>query len=156
MKISALLFFCTFLAVAALSQRQSLGTNDTLAAAKLSSKELSEVISAVQRSAFDTPRSWTDELHAKRVDLGGVPALVLQGTEMLCGATANCQIFVLCKFHGHWGSLFEGQRAPIGESFEFGPGVTLAIKDLTISTNFTAESVQRVTDKFDGRVYRPT
>ena len=155
MKILSPPLVCTmFLAMAAIAQQQSLGLKDTLAAAKLSSKEISEIITGVELSAYDTPDSWTDELRAKRVDLGANPGIALEGAKLLCGGTGNCQIFVLRKMDGHWISLFGDQQAPIGESFQFGPGITRGIKDLTVITNSSAESGQGVTYKFDGKAYR--
>jgi hypothetical protein len=143
-----------FFVCPALPQAQSLGPRDTFAAAKLSPKEMREIITGVEPSAYDTPDSWSNELRAKRVDLGGSPGIVLQGTKLLCGATGNCQLFVFRKVNDKWVSLFGEDQAPTAEFFQLGPSVTKGIKDLTVVTNSSAESTQRVTYKFDGQFYR--
>jgi hypothetical protein len=148
------LLFTMLLEVATLAQPQSLGPKDTLAAARLSPKEVTEIIAAVEQSAYDVPDSWTDELRARRINLGASPAIVVEGTKTLCGGTGNCQIFVLRQVNGHWLSLFGDQQAPIGESFEFGPGVARGVKDLTIITNLSAKSGKQITYTFDGKMYR--
>ena len=132
---------------------ESLGEKDTIAAAKLSAKEQREVIDAMERSAFDMPDSWEKELRAKRVDLGGSPGIVLQGTKLLCGGTGNCQLFMLRKVNDEWASLFGDEQAPLAESFHLGPGVTHGIKDLTVSTNSSAEASKRTIYKFNGQRY---
>jgi hypothetical protein len=63
-----------FCAAPAVPQMQSLGPTDTFAAAKLSAKEIRQVLDAVEQSAYDTPDSWTKELRVRKVDLGGTPA----------------------------------------------------------------------------------
>ena len=143
-----------FVAIPAFSQADSLGPKDTLAAAKLSPKEIREIISGVEKSAYDTPDSWETELRAKRVDLGAGPGMVLQGTNLLCGGTGNCQLFVFRKADERWVSLFGGDQAPLAESFQLGQSVTHGIKDLTVVTNTSAASSQSVSYKFDGQLYR--
>jgi hypothetical protein len=143
-----------FIAIPASSQADSLGPKDTFAAAKLSPKEMREIISGVEESAYDTSDSWGNELRAKRVDLGASPGVVLQGTNLLCGGTGNCQLFVFRKANDKWVSLFGGHRAPLAESFQLGPSVTRGIKDLTVVTNASADSSERVSYKFDGQFYR--
>jgi hypothetical protein len=132
---------------------KTLGTADTFAAAKLMQKEVSQLIPALEQLAYDIPDSWNTELRAKRIDLGSSPGLVLEGTNLLCGGTGNCQIFVFRRVNDRWISLFQGQ-APICETFTFGPGTTNGIKNLTVVANQSAETAQRVTYQFDGQFYR--
>ena len=106
---------------------KTLGAADTFAAAKLMQKEVSQLISALGELAYDTLGSWGTELHAKPIDLGSSPGLVLEGTNLLCGGAGNCQIFVFRKVHERWISLFRGQ-APIGDAFTFGPALRTASK----------------------------
>jgi hypothetical protein len=146
-----LLNFLLF-AAAALAQMQSVGLNETLAAAKLSTKEIGEIIFGVEKSAYDVPESWTKELRVRRVDLGNGPGLVIRGTELLCGGTGNCQIWVFRNVNGRWASLFD--TAPIAEAFQLGPAVTRGIKDLTITSNVSADAGTRTIYKFDGKGYR--
>jgi hypothetical protein len=142
-----------FVAALAFSQMQSLDTKETFAAAHLSSQEAADVIRAISDSAFDIPDSWETELRARRVDLGAEPGLVLQGTDLLCGGTGNCQIFVLRKVNQRWTSLFGTEQAPIGEGYLFGPKTTNGIKDLTIVANDSSDHSSRVKYRFDGVVY---
>jgi len=137
-----------------LRQQQSLGSNDTFAAAGLTSTEVQEIVAGLERSAYDAPESWSAELRAKRVDLGGSRGIILQATKLLCGGTGNCQLFVFRQERGHWRSLFENEQAPIAESFQFGPAIAHGIKDLTVVTRMSAVDGQRVTYTFDGSVYR--
>lgn len=147
---SAILFF----AGAAFAQMQNLGVKDTWAAAKLSAEEAKEIIAGVEQSAFDTPDSWEKELLVKRIDWGNGPGIVARGTSLLCGGTGNCQIFVFRKINGKWTSLFGSNDAPIGDGFQFGPGVTHGIKDLIISSNSSAAPSQHMVYAFDGEVYK--
>jgi hypothetical protein len=155
----AAILFVLLLCAQALSQPQSLGPKDTLASAGLSKQEIHQVIGAVEQSAYDTPESWETELRARKVSLGSTAGgsatgLVVQGSNLLCGATANCQTWVLRKVGEKWLSLIADDQAPLAESFEFGPGSSSGIKDLTLVANSSAESSSRVTYKFDGKVYR--
>jgi hypothetical protein len=68
---------------------------------------------------------------------------VLEGTNLLCGGTGNCQIFVFREVHDRWISLFQGQ-APIGEAFTFGPGIRNGLKNPTVAANQNAETAQRL------------
>jgi hypothetical protein len=138
----------------ALPQAQSLGPKDTFAAAKLSANEEREIVAGLEQSAYDTPESWTKEVRIKRIDLGEGPGIVVQGTNLLCGGTGNCQTWVFRKANHRWVSLFGNDQAPLAESFQLGPATTNGIRDFTIVTNSSAKTSQRVTYKFDGRLYR--
>src|SRR5262245_31917589 len=153
MKIPVLLIPVLLLAL--ICQAQTLTMQDSVSRMRLSAAEMRQILTAVERSAFDTPDSWEDELSARRVDLGSSPGIVLRGTKLLCGGTGNCQLFVMRKTN-RWVSLFGEEQAPLAESFELGPGVTRGIKDLTVVTNSSADVSSRVSYKFDGRVYRRT
>jgi hypothetical protein len=126
---------------------------DTVAAAKLSTIEIDEIINAVKQSAYDVPKSWRGELRFRRVDLGIGPGIVVQGTSLLCGGTGNCQMWVFRKAGAKWVSLFKNDQTILAEGFEFGPALKHHVKDLTVSTNFSADETRRVTYKFDGRRY---
>ena len=132
---------------------ETLGENDTFAAARLPKQELAQLEQELEKVAFDYPNSWSAELRARRIDLGGSPGIVLEGTHLLCGGTGNCQIFVFRKVGGKWISLF-AEQAPIGESFRFGPSSTNRIKNLIVVANSSASAPSRVTYKFDGKFYR--
>jgi len=154
MKKSSILAITLFASFAAAGQMQSLGPKDTFRAAKLSSKEVQEIVKLVEASAYDMADDWTTELRVRRVDLGSSPGLVLQGSNLLCGATANCQLWVFRKVGNRWLSLFSSDQAPIAEGFRLGPGATGGIKDLTIIANSSAEAGATTRYKFDGKFYR--
>jgi len=146
---------CSLLFLAQRSaQEQSRNAGATFAVAGLSAEEVREILRDIERSAYDTPESWSVELRTKRVDLGVSLGIVVQGTDLLCGGTGNCQLFVFQKAHGHWVSMFEGGQAPIVAAFRFGPGVSHGIKDLTVTTNMGADSAKPGMYEFDGRYYR--
>jgi hypothetical protein len=136
------------------SQMQSLGRNESFAVAKLSAREIRQILGGVEQSAYDTPDSWQTELRLRRVDLGGSAGLVVQGSSMLCGGTGNCQTWVFRKSNDHWISMMAGDQAPIVSAFAFGPGVTRGIPDLTIVANLSATDSKRTTFRFDGKFYR--
>jgi hypothetical protein len=149
--VFTLIMFC---ATPAVPQMQSLGPTDTFAAAKLSPKEIRQVLDAVEKSAYDTPDSWTKELRARKVNLGSSTGLVVQGTSLLCGGTGNCQTWCFRKANNTWVSILAGDHAPMASGFQLGPGVTHGVKDFTIVSHLSAEREDRVVFNFDGTVYR--
>jgi hypothetical protein len=148
-------FFLLFLlsSLIGFANAKTLGIGDTFVAAKLTQKEVNQLIRTLEQLAYDIPDSWNTELRAKRIDLGSSPGLVLEGTNLLCGGTGNCQIFVFRRVNNRWISLFQGQ-APICEAFTIGPGTTNGIKNLTVTANQSAEIAQRIAYQFDGKFYR--
>lgn len=148
------LFAILLFSATAVAQVQTLGINETFSAAKLSTTEVQEIIAGVEISAYDTPASWENELRVRRVDLGSGPGLVVLGTNLLCGATGNCQIWVFRRVGGKWLSLFGTNEAPVAEGFQLGPDSTNGVKDLWLSANVSAARGKRTTYKFDGNVYR--
>lgn len=138
----------------AISQMQTLGPKDTVAAARLSAKEIQEIVAQVEQSAYDTPDSWESELRVQRVELGTSPGIIVQGSKLLCGGTGNCQTWVFRKAAGKWICLMAKDQVPIAEGFSLGPHVTAGIKDFSISANTSAESGKNITYKFDGEFYR--
>jgi len=141
-------------ATLAIGQMQNLGSKDTVAAARLSAKEIQEIVAEVEQSAYDTPDSWESELRVQRVDLGTSPGIIVQGSKLLCGGTGNCQTWVFRKAAGKWISLIARDQVPIAEGFSLGPNVTAGIMDFSISANTSAESAKYITYKFDGKFYR--
>jgi hypothetical protein len=156
MKHGALLMLNAVLVCAspAMGQMQSLGPKDTFAASRLSSREIHEIVQEVEQSSYDTPDSWERELRVKRVDLGANLGIIVQGSELLCGGTGNCQTWVFRKAEGKLVSLLPRNQVPIAESFSLGPLTTAGIKDFTVFANSSAASGQTVAYKFDGKFYR--
>ena len=97
MKICLQLITVVALAIAASSQTGNLRTQGSFEAAGVSAGEQKQILEVVEQSAFDTPESWIKELHIKRVDLGETPGLLIQGTNLLCGGTGNCQVWISCS-----------------------------------------------------------
>jgi len=140
--------------VVALADRVSvLPSMARLTSLGLPATDIRQIVSAVEPVAFDSPDSWDDELRARRVNLGTSQGLVLQGTNLLCGATGNCQLFVLRRTKGVWVSLFE-RDAPIGDGFHLGPHRTNGIMDFIVTSNLSAGARRRAVFTFDGRFYR--
>ena len=148
--ISGWLFVCSTAAPAPMRGTVERGT---IAAAELSAVEINQIINAVKKSAYDEPKSWRAELRFRQVDLGMGRGIVVQGTNLLCGGTGNCQIWVFRRAKGNWVSLFKDDQAVLADAFQFGPTKTHHIKDLTVGTNVSADEATRVTYKFDGRRY---
>lgn len=144
---------CLVLALTTFAMSKTLGTAETFTAAKLTKKEIARIIPVLEQLAYDTPDSWNTELGARRVDLGNSEGFVLEGTNLLCGGSGNCQIFVFRKVHDQWVSLFQVE-APIEDAFTFGPGMTNGTKDLNVAYHESAEAVHRVRYRFDGQFYR--
>lgn len=154
MKTVALFVCSVFLLALSAASEQRAGPEAVFAGVGLRAEEAREILADIAQSAYDTPASWSAELRVKRVDLGASPGIVVQGTNLLCGGTGNCQLFVFQQTHGHWVSMFENGHAPIVDAFQFGPRISHGIKDLTVTTNMSANTVQYVRYEFDGRFYR--
>jgi hypothetical protein len=152
--VFALFAFTLFLGRPAVSQAQKLDPKETIDAVGLTSTEVQEITKQVEQSAYDTPDDWKKELRVRRVGLGNGPGLIVHGSNLLCGGTGNCQIWVFCKTGHRWVSLFPSDLVALAESFQLGPGVTGGIKDLTILANSGAETGATATYKFDGKFYR--
>jgi hypothetical protein len=129
--------------------------DDSFAAAKLSPAESRQILEGVEQSAYDTPDSWQTELRLRRVDLGGSPGIVVQGSSLLCGGTGNCQTWVFRKADGRWMSMMPGDQAPLASGFAFSKNLTHGIRDFSTTANSSATDSKRTTFKFDGRFYRP-
>jgi hypothetical protein len=132
---------------------KTFGTPSPLDASKNVKSDINQLAPELEQLAYDIPDSWSTELRAIYINLGRDRGLLLQGTNLLCGGTGNCQIFVFRRVEEKWLSLFEDE-APICEAFTFGPGNTNGMKDLNIVANVGAEAAKTVRYKFDGHFYR--
>src|SRR5438445_8979296 len=97
-----------------------LKVSETLRSAKLSLSEIMQICEQLETTSFDVPDSWETELRGRRVSLGNEEGLVIQGIELLCGGTGNCQTWVLCRSNGKWLTMFKDQ-SPIASAFVFHP-----------------------------------
>lgn len=152
--VVALFAFGLVVSLSAFALTDHLRDEETLAKLGLPQTELTQLISGVEAAAYDAPDSWEKELRARRVSLGTAPGVVLQGTDLLCGATGNCQIFVFRRVSDTWLALFEGEEAPVVEGFSFGPGLAQGIEDLHVISNSSADKSTQATYRFDGKFYR--
>jgi hypothetical protein len=126
----------------------------TFRAAKLTPTEQKQIFKQIEAISFDTPSCWESELRVRRVPLGGPQeGLVLQGSELLCGGTGNCQTFVLRRERDKWIPMFQ-KEAPIADGFGFSQEGSHGFKDFVIEVNTSAESGTYVIYKSDGKYYR--
>lgn len=155
-QVWSLILSCCLMTVIRTPAASTVGAQswETLESARLTTAERHDVISVVEASAFDTPDSWNAELRLERVDLGTSRGLVVTGTSLLCGATGNCQIFVLRQLGGRWVSLFRPRQAPIVETFHFDIHRSQGIRDLIVRTNAGGAPAPEIRYQFDGHVYR--
>jgi len=130
-----------------------LKNNETFHSAKLSATAIKQISEEIEATAFDTPDSWESELRVRGVPLGETSGLVLQGTKLLCGATGNCQTWVLRRADDHWLSLFKNQ-APIASGFGFDEKTTNGIQRFVVAANSSAADSKYVVYDFDGKFYR--
>src|SRR5882672_9709241 len=72
-----------------------LRNSDTFEAEKLGASEKREIRRELEKGSFDAPDSWDREVRVRRISLGAVDGLVVQGVTLLCGATGNCETWVL-------------------------------------------------------------
>jgi hypothetical protein len=155
--LKACVLACVFVAIA-LAQSVSippmdhLKASETLRAAKLSSTEIKQICEQVETTSFDVPDSWEKELRGQRVSLGNEDGLVIQGTELLCGGTGNCQTWVLRRSNGKWLAMFKGQ-APIASAFGFQPEAHAGHKNFVIVANSSADTENYIIYHFEGQFY---
>src|SRR5260370_22451050 len=86
--------------------------------AGLTSAEMRQIKAEAEKTSFDTPDSWEDELRARRVSSGASEMLVVRGTRLLCGGTGNCQVWVFVRLKNQWKPTI-GQQAAIASALAF-------------------------------------
>jgi hypothetical protein len=127
--------------------------NDTVAAARLSPRDVQQILAEVEKTSYDVPDSWQTELRMRRVSLGGNEALIVRGTEMLCGATGNCETWLFRRAKGRWVNLFVGE-APVVATVGVARHESHGLPDLVATAHLSANTGSYVVYAFDGRVYR--
>jgi len=133
---------------------EQLTDRDTFRVARVTPSEQMQIFEEIETISFDTPTSWESELRVRRVTLGSLQeGLVLQGSQLLCGATGNCQTFVLRRENSKWIAMFE-KEAPIASGFGFAQESSKGIKDFVVVSNTSADSETYVIYKSDGKIYR--
>jgi hypothetical protein len=127
--------------------------SDRLLAAQLTPKERQQIFEEVEAISFDVPDVWESELRLRRMALGSVEGLIIQGTNLLCGGTGNCETVVLRRSRDRWIAMFQ-REAPIGHGFAFLSHSSHGIKDFVVAANLSAESDRYIFYRFDGQYYR--
>ena len=130
-------------------------SDETFQTTKLTSAELEEIRTQLEKTSFDFPDSWGREVRVRRISLGSVDGLAVQGTALLCGGTGNCQTWIFRRLLDHWINLFNDQ-APIASGFGFEQKMSHGIRRLVISANFSAERAEYSVYDFDGQFYKRT
>ena len=115
-----------------------LKATETLSVAKLSAAEVQEILKQVEADVDYRPAgSWQDKLRIRRVRLGSVDGLVLQGLHFFCGATGNCTTWVFRQERGHWVSSFLG-HPPEAQGFGFEQQANHGIRNLVTTQHYSA------------------
>src|SRR3974390_1364267 len=151
------LILCWALLAAPIKARESHPSSaDSLSGANLPKDAIQQILKEIEATAYDTPKSWEVELRIEHLQLGDAPALVVKGSDLLCGPTANCQVWVFRRSAGGRGRFLFPPQPLIVDSAMFGPKKTRGVEDLVVTTNWSTSSAKKYTYKFDGAVYRKT
>jgi hypothetical protein len=126
---------------------------DDIAAAKLPSAEVKQILEQVEQTSFDTPESWAAELRLRRLPIAGGEGLVVRGTAMLCGGTGNCETWLFRRANGAWAKMFDNE-APVISSLGFGRQVNHGIPDLIATAHLSASTSTYRVYVFDGTLSR--
>jgi hypothetical protein len=130
-----------------------LGAGDKFQGAKLPRQEVEQIIAQVETTSFDWPDSWDSELRIRRVSLGDQEGVIVQGTNLLCGGSGNCQTWILHQLEGRWTGLLENQ-AHLISGFGLLPNLSNGIRDLVTVTNAGGNRDLYTFFVFDGSRYR--
>ena len=130
----------------------ALRDTETLSAVRLTAAEEREVLDQMERTSFDVPDSWAQEMRIRRVSLGAVEGLVVRGSSRLCGGTGNCQTWIFRRVGGRWRDAF-ASTAPIAASVGIGRA-SASTKDVFLTANTSADTESWTRYRFDGRHYR--
>ena len=137
---------------ASAQQKQSLGAQNTWAAAHISQQDQRQIIDALQASAFDEPSSWLTEFRLRQIDQNRQRILIVSAAHDLCGATGNCQLWVFRRSAGHWSSLLP--EPCMAEWFRILPTSNRGMPDLLIATHLGDGPPNLNHFRFDGRSYK--
>jgi hypothetical protein len=153
---ASLILCCALFASSPVGAREvhSSAAPDTLAGANLPKDAIRQIMKNVEATAYDTPKNWEAELRVEQFRLGGAPALVVKGSDLLCGATANCQVWLFRKTDRGWRLLLDAEQPLIADSVMFGPKRTHGLEDLIVTTNWSTSNAKKYLYKYDGSLYR--
>jgi hypothetical protein len=126
---------------------------DSVAAAKLGSVEIAQILSEVEKTSFDVPDRWEEELRLRRIPFAGGEGLIVRGTKMLCGGTGNCETWLFRRTNGSWLNLFGGE-APLLAGVGLRPHESNGLPDLVGTAHVSAQTRSEVVYVFDGSLYR--
>jgi hypothetical protein len=131
---------------------QRLHDAESFRQSKLAPTEVRQILQQIKATAFDTAKSWQKELRVRRISLQSVDGLIVQGSDLLCGATGNCQTWVFRKDRRRWISLFPNQ-APVAAGFGFAMVATHRIPDFLVAAHVSADEVDYASYSYDGQNY---
>jgi hypothetical protein len=134
-----------------LQKLQRLHDAESFQQSKLAATAVQQMLQQIKATAFDTPKSWQKELRVRRISLQSAEGLIVQGRDLLCGATGNCQTWVFRKDRRNWVSLFPDQ-VPLASGFGF-TNSTNRIPDFLVAAHVSADEVDYSYYSYDGRNY---
>ena len=124
---------------------------ETFSVAKLSGAEVQEILKQVEADVDYRPAgSWQDKLRIRRVRLGSVDGLVLQGLHDLCGATGNCTTWIFRRERGHWLRYFSAiLRVPkdLGLNSKLSTGFGISLQQNMVQPSSTCLQFRVLTAK---------
>jgi len=132
-----------------LPQARFLPVGDTFRDAGIPPAQIRQITALVEKTSFDAPDSWEQELRIRRVALGQADVLVVRGTDLLCGATGNCQAWVLLRSRQQWRNLIVGV-GPLASGLGFEGQVSNGFKNLVLVTNAGGQKHRYTRYRFDG------
>lgn len=115
--------------------------------------QIRQITAQIEKTSFDAPDSWEQELRIRRVALGPADILVVRGASLLCGATGNCQAWVFLRSRQQWKNLIQGD-APLASGLGFEEQLTSGLKNLVLVTNAGGQKDRYTRYRFDGQFYR--
>jgi hypothetical protein len=132
------------------------GDRDTRAAVGLARSEFEEIVAEVEKTSFDVSDNWEAELRLRPIPMGKSEGLIVRGSTLLCGATGNCQTWLMRRENGRWMSLFVtgGATPPIITGFGFGDHISHELPDVIVAAHISANLSSYDVYVFDGHAYQ--
>jgi len=130
-----------------------LNDRETLSVLRLSSAEQKQILNQIEMTSFDTPDAWWQELRVRRISLGTTEAIVVRGTNLLCGATGNCETWVFRRANRQWLNMFIGE-APVVSSIGLVVDQTKGIRNIVLAAHVSASSATWTEYAFGGAFYK--
>jgi hypothetical protein len=136
-----------------LPEARFLRVDYTFRDAAIPPSQIRQITAQIEKTSFDAPDSWEQELRIRRVAMGQADVLVVRGTSLLCGATENCQAWVFLRSQQRWRNLIQGP-APLASGLGFEERVSAGLKNLVLVTNAGRQKDRYTRYRFNGQFYR--